>query len=355
MDLSASSAGPSVLSPNPSLLLRQQTTPKAASFEDHPLFNARRLAEYVKAQHLVQQQRENETTPPSDEKAAKKRNYEVQDLTHDKDEIIAHSPENKSSSSSTGREVKKRRLDALLNKKFSMLDSPPSEDLEDKIEMTQSHLPTALPIMERRSSNERKANKRKQGLTLRSSAELMIPDNKNLSSPLAVSVPESVEMNKKMKKNEDRKKKKQMAEDVLKRQLLQLQLAQAALLTNSTPDFINVSSSTDLLKNALFASAANSSSDLIKSTLFSSSPSPPPPSNPLLYYGYYAQMLQEFQSQQQKKLIDQLVQNKKGKNEVEQNKSFEEKSSKNSSGFKLPVSPHRHQQQLKEEKSEVII
>lgn len=59
-------ASPPQLGPPPSLL------------EDHPLLNARKLAEFVKAQHLAQQQKENETTPPSnslESKLPKKRHW----------------------------------------------------------------------------------------------------------------------------------------------------------------------------------------------------------------------------------------------------------------------------------------
>ena len=167
--------------------------------EDHPLLNAtklnaRMLAEFVKAQHLAQRQKANETTPPS-AAAAAAAEVAASRMHHPKKRPYVHVPEdafvdarsglipldllraklelqqerrspdggeterNSSSSStpslasaqnvvsngnnnatSSGREVKKRRLDALLSKKFAVADSPPSE-----LESSPSPRPMMMP------------------------------------------------------------------------------------------------------------------------------------------------------------------------------------------------------------------
>ena len=95
-------------------------------------------------------------------------------------------------------------------------------------------------------------------------------------------------------KEKDIRSKETHQSDILKSQLLQLQLAQAAVLNGApsglplqNPDFLKMASllgAGSAMGNGISASAA---------------------SNPLLYYGYYAQMLQGVQSQQQK-LMEQL-------------------------------------------------
>ena len=79
------------------------------------------------------------------------------------------------------------------------------------------------------------------------------------------------------------------ASDLLKSQLLQLQLAQAAVLNGASSGM--PLQNPDFLKMASLLGAGNSMSNGINSSAAS---------NPLLYYGYYAQMLQGVQSQQQK-------------------------------------------------------
>jgi hypothetical protein len=82
--------------------------------------------------------------------------------------------------------------------------------------------------------------------------------------------------------------------DVLKGQILQLQLAQAAIL-NGASSALPLQSQ-DFLKMASLLGTGNS---------INSGVSPSAAANPLLYYGYYAQMLQGVQSQQQK-IMEQL-------------------------------------------------
>jgi hypothetical protein len=323
-----------------------------ARFEDHPLLNARKLAEFVKAQHLVQQQRANETTPPSVADSLhcdmqmrmhpKKRPWPSTPLSlasekevsaaaevvrqkslipldlirakfelHGGERSSPDSAEGGSSSnastpslnsnpvvgsnnnngamngngSSSGREVKKRRLDELLSKKFAMADSPPSA----------SNSPSPKPVVlqsvgspvfhhegkggsSRRKSSEhqpRKANRRKQphpqspptGLTIRPSADLF-PQQRPITPPpppaarplKPLAIPKS-----------------EVDNEALKGQILQLQLAQAALLSNPS----------DLLKSALGGASAAGQ-------------------QPMLIYGYYAQILQSIQSQQHK-LVEELA------------------------------------------------
>ena len=345
--------------------------------EDHPLLNlnARKLAEFVKAQHLAQQQKANETTPPSAAAAAvaeaaasrmhhpKKRPYTPLpedafvdarsgliplDLLRAKLELQQErrSPdsgetERNSSNSSTppslapansvvssgnnnatssGREVKKRRLDALLNKKFAVADSPPSE-LESSPSprsMVQhaaspplSVVPLALqPTLHlgnggggggsRRKSSDhqpRKANRRKQPhpqspptLSVRPTAELfpqrpLSPSRVTatmMSSPLRpLAIPSPSPAAPAERKAENGGGGGEA--EALKGQILQLQLMQAALLSASAAN----PAASDLLKTALGGAATGQQQSL-------------------LHYGYFAQMLQNLQSQQTK-LVEQLV------------------------------------------------
>ena len=359
--------------------------------EDHPLLNARKLnarmlAEFVKAQHLAQRQKANETTPPSAAAAAaaeivasrmhhpKKRPYTPLpedafvdarsgliplDLLRAKLELQQErrSPdsgetERNSSNSSTpsiassiannvvsngnnnattmpsGREVKKRRLDALLNRKFAVADSPPSEQGSSPSPRPMMlHAPSPpLPVVpmalmpthhvgnggggggvgsSRRKSSEhqpRKANRRKQShpqspptLSVRPTAELfpqrpLSPSKVSatmMSSPLrplAIPSPSPIE-----RKTTPRQAENGGGEaEALKGQILQLQLMQAALLSASAAN----PTASDLLKTALGGAATGQQQSL-------------------LHYGYFAQMLQNLQSQQTK-LVEQLVAGKAG-------------------------------------------
>ena len=386
MDLSsggATAAVPAMLPGMMAMPITPTTLMHNAALVDHPLLNARKLkaqmlAEFVKAQHLAQQQKANETTPPSAAAAAaaevassrmhhpKKRPYTPLpedafvdarsgliplDLLRAKLELQQErrSPdsgetERNSSNSSTppslgpannvvssgnnnatssGREVKKRRLDALLNKKFAVTDSPPSE-LESSPsprsmmpQVVSPPLPVApaaaLPPAHhvgngggsRRKSSEhqpRKANRRKQShpqspptLSVRPTAELfpqrpLSPSKVNATMmasplrPLAIPSPSPVE-----RKPENNGCGGGGGEaEALKGQILQLQLMQAALLSASAAN----PATSDLLKTALGGAATGQQQSL-------------------LHYGYFAQMLQNLQSQQTK-LVEQLVAGKAG-------------------------------------------
>ncbi len=324
MDLSSGGASVAATSAAPSTPLLRP------SLEDHPLWNARKLAEFVKAQHFAQQQKENETTPPSaaalaslpsppntgESKLPKKRPWaiDVDGISSTiRERLLAeensrslslaqsHSPpescgDNQSStgsahSSSTptqGREVKKRRLDELLNKKFSV--SPPSSSPSPPQHHREEGQEKA--IMERRPSNERKSNnnRRKQNS---SSSNVKPPSS--LFPPLTSLRPNSPPTSSQSAEN-----------DVLRSQLLQLQLAQAALLSNAQQP------------------------DLFKSS-------------PLLYYGYYAQMMQGLQQLQQNKLVEHYKNGTATSSaSTTSTKSAEDivKSLlKRENGFKLPTSP----------------
>lgn len=107
--------------------------------------------------------------------------------------------------------------------------------------------------------------------------------------------------------------------ELLKGQLLQLQLAQAAIL--------NGASSALPLQNPEFLKMA--------SLLGAGSPTPSAAANPLLYYGYYAQMLQGVQSTQQK-LMDQLT-SSSGMKLEEPRKVFQEYPRKRKSNSHISV------------------
>jgi hypothetical protein len=347
---------------------------------DHPLLNPRKFAELVKAQHMAQQQQQqNETTPPN---LPKKRPFEVSDVNESESgsspgapdddsrkpliplELIrakfdkARSPEGSESSSGSNpalnlssstptlkrdakSDAKKRRLDALLNKKFFTDELSPGE-------RTQSESPEAPKSVEpvRRDSTERKANRRKQqkpqtspsppSLTFQQRPSLpnlpinlqSLPNLPNLpistreegpkspvSSKLSIR-PSSELLAATSKASPTLKVETEMpdntAADAIKGQILQLQIAQAALLSGA-------------------ASAAGGAA-----------------ANPLLYYGYYAQMIQSFQTQQHRLVEDLLNLQKKKEQDDLRKKSADDiiknlmngdKRSPNLNGFKLPSTP----------------
>ncbi len=313
-----------------------------------PLLNARKLAEFVKAQHLAQKEL-NETTPPNgassggaSEQVAhrlpKKRPWPQLDLSlpanirerllasepvnrppspkknapydkHEDDEeehdcsstdrnrplnplelirakleMERSSPDSQNSggSSSTppsaaavaptfngnsqGREVKKRRLDALLSRKFSVADSPP----KDLGPATHDRPESA----ERRSQHRRKqANPTTPSppmLSLRPTTELFpaVPPTPPSGSTIRRRTPTPSKQTNSSMATEPHLYHEEKEREALKREILQLQLAQAALLGGAA------------------AASGNNSS--------------------LLYYGYYAQMLQGLQAQQHK-LVERLV------------------------------------------------
>lgn len=327
------------------------------SLDEQSMINAKRLAELVKAQHLAhkQQREQNETTPPSsdpihrlpkkrhwpdpDEQLVKKMvapsEYESSPKTENEDsqttdgknkpliplELIRAkwesnateraSPDSAASSTPSiseqhpGREVKKRRLDALLNRKFG--DSPSSSSVTSRSPPNPSPQPPSpetsfTPV----TSLPKKINRRKQSnpmtpattppcLSVRPISDLYPNGMKEETPARPKSSSFPVEP---VDRRPTESPKVQRQQDVLKSQILQLQLAQAALLSGvgssgSNPDFIKSAllTSTNLMSNPATAAAAASA-------------------NPLLYYGYYAQMFQGLQAQQNK-LVEQLMTNSK--------------------------------------------
>ena len=348
------------------------------------LDSQQRFFELAKAQHLAQQlqREENETTPPSasseglgsriipkkrqwpqlgDELGASLSKHLQASAKHDSDhlepelkrrhedgavksvvplELVKEKWSSRERSSSedehtpgpNGIEVRKRRLDALLNKKFSASVSPPTSPNVNCSENgpespSSSSTSTATPITSRRSSNERKANRRKQAMPNSANVAhqpyrspsteppkespvptLSVKPNSELYPmlpPLPLPLPSSSP--KERPASSGPSAETELEQNALKGQILQLQLAQAALLSSSA--------STDFLKSIMFNPVAAQAA--------SSAPGTATANNPLLYYGYYAQMLQGLQAQQHK-LVEELVskqqQNKiKMEEEEEQN------------------------------------
>ena len=302
------------------------------------LLNARRLAEFVRAQQIKSQAEKEASeaasvTPPK--MVPRKRAWpELQlDLSamvsekFKKQEDInliqnrPTSPTESNSSSGGGgsgspaatpsvnKEVKKRRLDQLLSQKFSVSDSPSppgsaaesSPFLKHRNGLPQPPLEINLnaqpqPLLMRRDSAEKKLNRRKRaspqnfpGPNTRPSATTspvtlsLRPNSELLQKPAAM--PPKIET-----KNEDTEE--EDTKHSMKNQLLQLHLAQAALLnqTNSGlfPGLPGLPGLPPLPLPGAHAPGAAAAG-----------------ANPLLYYGYYAQMIQGLQSQQQK-LLEQL-------------------------------------------------
>ena len=230
--------------------------------------------------------------------------------------------------STTNNEVKKRRLDALLSSKFAVTDSPPSADeenpngpvssspeeanREEEDEEVSVLPPEPVRFTQRRPSNERKANRRKQSnpttpsppaaaasstLSLRPNSELYNPPSLP-ASPLKIQTgtpsPRSVNHSHPSPKTKPQQVRGQAAskdstaigQDMLKSQILQLQLAQAALLSNAGSNSQNA----DFLKSTLLSATNGPMSAAVQAT------------NPLLYYGYHLQMLQGLQQAHQNKM-----------------------------------------------------
>jgi len=332
--------------PSP-LLAADYSLAKTIGAADNPV--ARRLAEFVRAQHLAQKEL-NERTPPSsaglthaaeEERTKlrgtavlmpKKRQWPLPEEEEDAEAVPTEeeredarkqliplefirakwekdrcSPESNDSSAEglvaptngLGREVKKRRLDALLTQKFAMTE--PAKELDSQ----------SPAIESRRDSGERRTHRRKQSnpttpsppsassspprptpatLTLRPPSELMGSRGVGAENVFASHLERLREASEaqerqRVRMQQEREEKKRAEEEASKRkheqesikgQILQLQLAQAALLSGAA--------------NAASAGGPAGSSAA---------------ANPLLY-GYYAHVLQSLQSQQQK-LVDQLI------------------------------------------------
>jgi hypothetical protein len=317
----------------------QQATPTSTTSLADSLLNARRLAEFVRAQ----QQAKNETTPPNlfnmppTQAAAttvpRKRAWpELQlDLSAMVKERLrkgvddfegagqrSDSPTDSNSSSAGGggaqatptsnKDVKKRRLDELLSKKFSVNDSPPPTTFVTPTTglATPTNGIATPPIDYRRNSSEKKQNRRFKRsspsqqqqqqnscapvtLSLRPNSQLLAGNSNNPGGgPAHQQAPPIIAA-------EDEPVEPELDEEIdsksaLKKQILQLHLAQAALL--------NQSPNGGVAAGPGGVAAAGGFPGLF--------PGFPGNNNPLLYYGYYAQMIQGLQSQQQK-LLDQLT------------------------------------------------
>ena len=335
MDLSSGGGGPGGGTPGGG-----GTAILMAAAAQNSLLNAHKLAEFVRAQQ-AQQVKQQETTPPNDPATPaglplgslmpKKRVWpELQldfsamvkerlrqqaevasgEAHQQKPQPRATSPADSNSSGSTAtpssanKEVKKRRLDELLSKKFSVNDSP-SPPLE--AEMRRHEIVNNNPLPARRDSTERK-NKRKRAspqISLRPNSDLLqeevakkLPKTPDLDALRQLHIPTSLPPVKPPKPEVERPKPVPAAveehdeesKNSLKSQILQLHLAQAALL-NNTPVFPGGLPGFPGLPGLPGASTPGAASAA---------------ANPLLYYGYYAQMIQGLQSQQQK-LLEQLT------------------------------------------------
>ena len=219
-----------------------------------------------------------------------------------------------------GREVKKRRLDELLSKKFSVADSPPnSASAASSISpppVVSSSTPQKQQQQQPSTENSvKKVNRRKPSspvsslafahpatstssiLSVRPPSELFAKNDRQIQ-PRPSPVPRRPNSKSPHRQQHQQQqqhqqiyvnniKQEENESELLKGQLMQLQLAQAALLSGA------VASSTSSPTGSAFPGLAGLSGS----------------GNPLLYYGYYAQMLQGLQAQQQK-LLEQLASQK---------------------------------------------
>ena len=381
MDLSsgggALGAGQAMLAATPTFMQAMAAAAVASNNSATPtsladsLLNARRLAEFVRAQQLRHEEAENATpkinsSPPPmvprkrawpelqldlsammSEKLKKKNQNEQQNQIEHRDNNTSGgptSPGTESNSSGGGtatptnsnKEVKKRRLDQLLSKKFSFNDSPPpSLPLPPHMNNVATHeinLTTTPPINEgvatairqhimRRDSSEKKQNRRKRSspqssihppspvtLSLRPNSELFNQIQQHPKSEIAelvekplpqiAELPNIPENNPIHNHNNVADQNNGKNNSNLKNQLLQMHLAQAALMNQTSSNlFPGLPGLPGLpLPNGVPAAPPNAGG-----------------ANPLLYYGYYAQMIQGLQSQQQK-LLEQLTGKSAAKN-----------------------------------------
>ena len=273
------------------------------------LLNARRLAELVRAQQNLRKEEhatpalkpESSLTPPL---LPRKRAWpelqldlsamvseKLKKRTEDIVQVAALPPPTSPSESnssggtsttpSSNKEVKKRRLDQLLSKKFSVNDSPPPSNNNEQIVATPTlNEGVAFPI--RRDSSDRKQNRRKRS----SPVTLSLRPNSDLFESPKIEVTANEQEEKAAEKSIEAAEADE-SKNALKNQLLQLHLAQAALMNQPG--------------SPLFSGFPG-----LPGLPGSSPASGPPTGNPLLYYGYYAQMIQGLQSQQQK-LLEQLT------------------------------------------------
>ena len=333
------------------------------------LLNARRIAEFVRAQQLRNQEIEAATptkidnSPPPmlprkrawpelqldlsaivSEKLKKKSTEQALDGRENSGGPTSPGTESNSSGGGTAtpisanKEVKKRRLDQLLSKKFSVNDSPPPQPCLPPVPPKNQIVPEDLtpspvnmgvaanqhmPLPVRRDSSEKKKNRRKPSspqssipaspvtLSLRPNSELfnqahqpdLANETNNLANLAKSELPEpNMEKSQPPKiefppENPNHNNVADTGKNSLKNQLLQMHLAQAALLNQTSSNLFPGLPGLPGLPGV--------------------PPGPPNPAaaggNPLLYYGYYAQMIQGLQSQQQK-LLEQLTGKNAAKN-----------------------------------------
>ena len=301
MDLSSGNASETVRP------VVNDSTDSVSKFHDHPLLNAKRFAEYVKAQQLqkladaglTSKIWESQQEPKIVKESEAKPLIPLEHIRNKwEDRASPESSGSHSSSSGTppynnngnGREDKKRRLDALLSKKFALADSPPQAQQEDEVNNGSNNntmLAALINPSERRSSNERKINRRKKSTTpptlaVRPTSDLLIENSVKserspVHSPLKIDTSPVELKSKPVKQPSPPAKKQQTPEQALKSHIMQLQLAQAALMSNAGSNQQNA----EFLKTALMSAATGPLSQAMQAA------------NPLLYYAHYAQLMQQ--------------------------------------------------------------
>lgn len=317
MDLSSGGVASQAVMATPSFMMAaaaaasmaNQNTPTSLA---DSLLNARRLAELVRAQQNLrkevdatplQAKPESSLTPPllPRKRAWPELQLDLSAMVSEKlkkrtEDIVPQTapppPTSPSESNSSGggtsttpssnKEVKKRRLDQLLSKKFSVNDSPPPSNNNEVITTPTLNEGVAFPI--RRDSSERKQNRRKRS----SPVTLSLRPNSDLFESPKIEVTANEQEEKAAEKSIEAASETDESKNALKNQLLQLHLAQAALMNQPGSPLFSGFPGLPGLPGSSPASAG------------------PPTGNPLLYYGYYAQMIQGLQSQQQK-LLEQLT------------------------------------------------
>lgn len=311
---------------------------------DHPLLNARKLAELVRQQHFESEEREREGKRKwDDQEEEDEENQENNEVTDNRQNLIplhlirakwegaAMSPEHNdcstdpmenrgdrspglpgspagsSSGSESGREEKRRRLDMLLNKKFDKVTSvensnpishstpPPSESDSQTDRRPSLDLGSAIRVNRRKQAHPSNPNS-PPSLTIRPNSDLFPPvatstprdhrddsqstrvpnSSSRPSSPTAprdyspvrkMSRPQSPVSNPRSRSPTQPSTDENDNKDAIKNQILQMQLASSGLLSGL---------------------GGNPPPELLKTLQY----------NPILYYSYYAQMLNALQTQQ---------------------------------------------------------
>ena len=271
----------------------------------HPLLQARRLAELVRQQHNASEQREREGKRKWEEDREEEQQQpallplqllrakqwpdtgeEGRRCGRSPEPAPPRSPAGSSSGSESGREEKRRRLDLLLNKKFEKVAScggglggaetalltatPPPSDRESS--------PPAEPLEAGagRGQHRRKpAPPSPPALTLRPSSDLF--------PPAATSTPRSRPVSPALRTTQSGPEEKEN-KDAIKQQLLQVSVSVRPPRPTLTPSLQMQLAGSGLLSGL----GASPPPELLKALQY----------NPLLYYSYYAQMVQALQAQQ---------------------------------------------------------